>query len=95
MPYKGQAEKGEGENYTWSTVPEEGGYYFFATVDLKKLNITPGESVGFLYRLGDHDGTPNIYQASWGMDGVMLIPHSETFVNWSDARTCLELKLEN
>ncbi len=93
VPFKGQPGKGEGENYTWSAVPMDGGYYFFASVDLKKLNITPGESVGFLFRLGDHDGTPNIYKATWGMDGVMLIPHSENFVNWSDARTCLELKL--
>lgn len=92
-PLKGKPEQEENKTYSWKVVPVTGGYYFFTIVDLQQLNIAAGESVGFLFRIGDHDGTPNLYRAGWAMDATMLIPHSENFVNWSDARTCLELKL--
>jgi len=94
-PLDGKTTQGKSENYSWTATPEEGGYYFYAVIDLKQLKVSPGESLGFLFRVGDHDNTPNIYKASWGMDATMLIPHSENFTNWSDARNCLELKLSN
>ena len=92
-PVEGQPAQGEGQGFTWSVTPCEGGYYLFAAIELARLGIEPGGSMGFLTRLSDHDGTPNIYRASWAIDSVMLIPHSETFVNWSDPRNCLELRL--
>ena len=92
-PTEGKSLQGEGSYYSWTAVPGEGGYYFFAVIDMQNLKVSPGESIGFLLRAGDHDGTPNLYSAGWAMDATMLVPHSENFVNWSDARNCLELKL--
>jgi hypothetical protein len=85
--------QGENKNSRWSAIQEKDGYYFYASLDLQSLNLSPGQSAGFLFRIGDHDGTPNLYRAGWAMDATMLIPHQENFVNWSDARTCLELKI--
>jgi hypothetical protein len=71
----------------------DGGYYFFATLDMNKLKINPDQNVGFLFRIGDFDGTPNLYRANWEMNSTMIVPHDENFSNWSDARNCFELKL--
>ncbi len=92
-PFDQKSSHGETSDYTWTAVPVDGGYIFFATIDMQSLKIFPGESIGFLFRIGDHDNTPNLYSANWAMDATMLVPHLENFVNWSDARTCLELKL--
>jgi hypothetical protein len=92
-PVDGQPARGEEEGLTWSVTPCDGGYLLFAAIALSRLGIEPGGATGFLIRLSDHDGTPNIYRANWAIDSLMLIPHAETFVNWSDPRTCLELRL--
>ncbi len=71
------------------------GYVISASISLAELGVGPGEAVGWVIRIEDHDDTPNVYQRSgWARNTVMIIPNDPTFTYWTDARTCGELVLE-
>ena len=71
------------------------GYIITGSVSLAELGLAPGDRVGWLVRVEDHDQTPNVYdRAGWARNTVMLVPNSPTFTYWNDARTCGELVLE-
>ncbi len=73
----------------------EGGYIITGSVSLAQLGVGPGDRVGWVVRVEDHDETPNVYRgADWARNTVMLVPNSPTFAYWDDARTSGELVLE-